>query len=901
MTARMGSHSIRFDHYPIKQLFFGIMFIVETLVLAFATSVHASPLRVVDDNDTVILQKNVPSLARPEFDKGEADAAMPMERMILTLRLPPQKSADLENFLTELHDPASPDFHRWLTPEEFKERFGPSTDDIQAVTDWLTSHGFSIDEVAKGGAWINFSGTAASVERAFHTRIHNYYVNGKLHHANSQDPSIPQAFSDLVAGIVTLHDFPRKMMNNGIRIAPPPASVPDFTSGTDHYLAPGDFATIYDVNALYGAGIDGTGQSIAIVGRTHPPSTDWSTFRSTFGLSVNPPQVIVNGNDPGDLGTDEDAEADLDVEWSGAVAKNAAIKFVVSKSTNTTDGVDLSAQYIVSNNLAPVMSTSFGSCEADLGSSENTFYNNLWQQAATQGITSFISSGDAGAAGCNVGGDTSGSGRAVNGLASTPYNVAVGGTQFSEGSGTYWNTSNGTGYASAISYIPEAAWNESALDGGSDLWATGGGVSSLYAKPAWQASPGVPADGKRDIPDVSLSAARHDGYLVEIQGGLYYVGGTSASSPSFAGLMALIVQKTGQRQGNANTRFYQLANAQYSAGGVAVFHDTTSGNNSVPGVTGYSAATGYDLATGLGSVDATALINNWVPDFAVSAAPASLSVDQGTSGTVSIATTIVSGNFNNAVTLSVSGLPAGATATFSPSSIPAPGAGTSVMTITAGASAAVGTFPLTITATGGSTTHTATVNLTIIQVFTITSSVANGTGGTITPAVSTVVSGGSAVLAISPATGYHLSVLTDNGNNVTSNVTGGSYTISNVTAAHTVVATFAVTTFSITASVSSGNGTISPASSTVNYGGNITLTVTPSTGYHLATLTDNGSDVTSSVSSNSYTIANVSANHAIVAAFSQSASPVPALGPWGLMAAAGGLALIIVLKRRYES
>jgi subtilase family serine protease len=873
------------------------MIIVETLLLAFANSVHASPFRVADDNDTVILQKNVPPLARPEFDKGATEASLPMERMILSLRLPPQKSAELENFLTELHDPASPNFHHWLTPEGFRERFGPSSDDIHAVTDWLTSHGFSIDEVAKGGTWINFSGTVTHIERAFHTRIHDYYVGGKLHHANSQDPSIPRAFSDLVAGIVSLNDFPRKMMHHDIQVVSPSGSLPDFSYGTTHYLATGDFATIYNVNALYNAGIDGSGQSIAIVGRTHPSSTNWSTFRNLMGLSANPPQVIVNGSDPGDVSANEDTEADLDVEWSGAVAKNAAIKFVISKSTTSTDGVDLSAQYIVSNNLAPVMSTSFGSCEADMGASENSFYNNLWQQAASQGITSFVSSGDAGAAGCNVGSDTSGSGQAVNGLASTPYNVAVGGTEFNDGSGSYWNAANGTGYASAVSYIPETAWNES----GSYLWATGGGVSSIYTKPAWQASPGVPTDGQRDVPDVSLTAAGHDAYLVQTQGALYAVGGTSASSPSLAGLMALIVQKTGQRQGNANTRFYQIANAQYGSGGVAVFHDITSGNNSVPGVTGYSCTTGYDLATGLGSVDATALVNNWVvPDFTVSAAPVSLSMAQGTSGTVSITTT-VSGNFNSIISLSVSGLPAGATASFSPSSIPAPGAGASVMTVTAGTSATVGTFPLTISATNGSTTNTTIVNLTIIQVFTITSSVANGIGGAITPATSAVVSGGSTVLTIAPATGYHLSALTDNGNNVTSSVTGGSYTISNVTADHTVVATFAVTTFSIAASVNNGNGTISPENSTVNFGGSITLTVTPSAGFYLATLTDNGSDVTSSVSSNSYTIANVSANHAILAAFSQSASPVPALGPWGLMASVGGLALIIILKRGYES
>ena len=905
MTAIMGFHSNRFTSYPIKPLLFVRMIVMGTLLFAFSTSAHASQPRVIDDNDTVILPKNVHPLARPEFDKGATDASLPMERMILSLRLPDKKNADLKNFIAELHDPASPNFHRWLTPDEFRERFAPGPDDILAVTGWLKSHGFGIDEVAKGGAWINFSGTAANIEGAFHTPIHNYYVGGKLHHANSQDPSIPRALADLVAGIVSLHDFPRKMMHKtDIQNMSASGTLPDFTSGTTHYLAPADFATIYDVNPLYSAGINGNGQSIAIVGRTNPStaSSDWSTFRSTMGLAANPPRIIVNGSNPGDQGVDEDFEADLDVEWSGAVARNSAILFVTSKSTSSTDGVDLSAQYIVNNNLAPIMSTSFGSCEADMGSSEQAFYNNLWFQATLQGITPFVASGDAGAAGCDSGSDTSGSGQAVNGLASTPYNVAVGGTEFSEGTGTYWSTGNGSGYGSALGYIPETAWNESgAVSGGSDLWATGGGVSSIYPKPAWQASPGVPSDGQRDVPDVALTAASHDAYLVALQGGFYAISGTSAASPSFAGLMALVVQNTGQRQGNANTRFYPMANAQYGSGGVAVFHDITSGNNSVPGVTGYSCTTGYDLASGLGSVDATTLVNNWVaPNFSLSVAPLSLSVAQGASGTVGITTTL-SGSFNSSIQLSVSGLPAGATASFSPSSIPAPGNGASVMTVTAGTAAAVGTFPLTITATNGSTTNTATVTLTIIQVFTITSSVANGIGGAITPATSAVVSGGSAILTIVPATGYYLSALTDNGTDVTSSITGGSYTISNVTAAHTVVATFTVTTFSIAASVNNGNGTISPANSTVNYGGSITLTISPSAGYNLATLTDNGIDVTSSVSANSYTIANVTANHAIAATFSLGASPVPALGPWGLIAAAGWLGLIIIVKRGYEN
>ena len=595
-----------------------------------ASPAYARPQRVINDNDTVILRGNVHPHARPEFDVGAADYSLPMERMILSLRIRADKKSELDKFLAEQQDPDSHNYHKWLTPEEFGERFGADADDVEAATSWLKAHGFTINEVAKGRTWINFSGTVAGVESTFHTKIRDYKVNGRVHHANAQDPSIPRGLSDLVAGIVTLHNFPRKFMNSGARSLEADGLQPDYSSGSgNHYLAPGDFATIYDVNTLYGGGTDGTGQAIAIVGRTNPGNniSNWTTFRSLMGLPVNTPTVIVNGTNPGDQGYDEDNEADLDVEWSGAVAKNATISFVASMSTNNTDGVDLSAQYIVNNNIAPVMSTSFGSCESDMGTAENNFYNSLWQQAAAQGITAFVSSGDSGASGCDSGGASKGTGRAVNGLASTPYNVAVGGTQFNEGSGSYWSSSNGAGYTSALSYIPEVAWNESGAasscpsgDTCSELWSTGGGVSSIYSKPSWQVAPGVPPDSKRDVPDVSLTAAGHDGYLVYTTAlnsnnqpytGLWVFGGTSCSSPSFAGLMALIVQKTGQRQGNANIRLYQLGKAQYGSNGAAVFHDVTSGNNSVPGVTGYSCSTGYDLATGLGSVDANTLVNNW--------------------------------------------------------------------------------------------------------------------------------------------------------------------------------------------------------------------------------------------------------------------------------------------------
>jgi subtilase family serine protease len=308
-------------------------------------------------------------------------------------------------------------------------------------------------------------------------------------------------------------------------------------------------------------------------------------------------------------------------------------------------------------------------------------------QAASQGITSFVSSGDSGASGCDGGSDSSGSGLGVNGLASTPYNVAVGGTQFNDASGSYWNTDNGINGGSAISYIPEKAWNESAASGGKDLWATGGGASSIYPKPSWQVSPGVPSDRKRDIPDVSLTAAGHDGYRVRTEGNWYIFGGTSASSPAFAGLMVLIVQKTGQRWGiNANTRFYQLGNAQYSSGGAAVFHDTITGNNSVPGVTGYPCTTGYDLATGLGSVDATALVNAFSPLNIAPAitSPASVTLVTGVSTSFTVLST-----GNPVPSISMTGT--------LPGSFTFIDNGNGSATIS-GSAAAIGIYPITITA-----------------------------------------------------------------------------------------------------------------------------------------------------------------------------------------------------------
>ncbi len=666
----------------------------------------------IDDERRIVLRGNRHPLATVANDIGMVSGDFRMERIILTLKPDAVQQAALEELIAAQHDSTSPHYHKWITPEEYGQRFGLSDGDLQQIVNWLRTHGLDSVEIGPSRNSIIFGGVAAQVEAAFHTQIHAYRVGGEMHHANASDPEIPDALSEVVAGIVSLHDFRSEPMHTELQ-----QPVTEFSAGNTHYMAPADFATIYDVAPLYQQGISGAGQSIAIVGRSNINISDIRQFRSTFGLPANDPQIIVNGANPGVLGSGEESEAVLDVEWSGAVAKNATIKFVVSASTNSSDGSYLSAQYIVNHNLAPVMSMSFGLCEAALGTSGNSFINSLWQQAAAQGISVFVSSGDSGAAGCDSASSTRAvAGRGVNGLCSSPYSVCVGGTEFIDSNySLYWAASNTTTMGSAVSYIPEAVWNAS---GGSGLWSGGGGVSVLYAKPTWQNGAGVPADGRRDVPDVSLTAAVHDGYLLVMNGDDMVCGGTSAASPSFAGLMALVVESMGARQGDANTAFYSLANNQRS-GGAAVFHDVTTGNNSVPGVTGFTAAAGYDQASGLGSVDADVLVNHWsdasgVAAFHLILSSSTVSVTRGASTSVT-ARVNLSGGFNGSVVLAIKGLPSGVSASLVPASLAAPGAGTSVLSLAAASNAKPGKYSVTVSATAGGSggTQNAVVSLTV--------------------------------------------------------------------------------------------------------------------------------------------------------------------------------------------
>ena len=636
-----------------------------------------------------------------------------MDRMLLVLQPDPAQERALEALLAAQQDPQSPQFHQWLTPERFGKLFGVSDHDLAQVVEWLERQGFQVESPSSGRRVLLFSGTAGQVETAFHTSIHTYKVNGVTHHANSSDPRIPMALASVVEGVASLHDFRSQPLHQGLKALA--ASDPQYTSGATHYLTPADFATIYDVAALYSSSIDGTGQSIAIVGRTNFAPGDITNFRSTFGLPANAPTVVLNGSNPGIVSSDEQTEAELDVEWSGAVAKNASIKFVLSASTNSTDGALLSSEYIVNHNVAPVMSSSFGLCEAAIGTSGNQFFNSLWQQAAAEGISVLIASGDSGAAGCDspsVNHAVNGTG--VNGICSTPYSTCVGGTQFNDTAtpALFWATTNSNNYASALSYIPELVWNGSAgTSGGSGLWASGGGASGIYSKPVWQAGPGVPADGKRDVPDVSLNAAIHDAYLFFLNGQLYLVGGTSAAAPTMAGILAMTVEHGGAPLGNANPILYGLATNQGN-GGAAVFHDVTAGNNSVPGASGFNAGPGYDLATGLGSVDAFQLVNHWsdatsspAPGFQWTASAPSVTLAPGSSAGLQVNVAVTNG-FNSAVSFSTDTLPPGVTAQFSPASLAAPGSGSSNLTLAATVNAPSGAYTVYLTASGGAVSKT---------------------------------------------------------------------------------------------------------------------------------------------------------------------------------------------------
>jgi subtilase family serine protease len=654
----------------------------------------------IDEKNLVTLAHTVHPLARASNDRGVAPDSLQLDRIQVVLKRSDAQEAALKQLVGDMHDPKSASYHHWLTPQQFGAQFGPSDADLATLETWLQGHGFGQIKVHPGKQTLEMTGSAAQFRNAFHAEIHKYTVNGAMHYANATNPQIPAALAPVFGGFASLNNFEVKshsrMMGKAAYNTATGRAKADWTVsanyGESYVLSPGDFAVQYDLNPLYNSGTDGTGQTIAIVNESNINVGLVNSFRSLFGLPYNPPNVIIDGNDPGIDGNNNpdqpngaSGEAYLDVEWSGAVAPKATIDLVIAGDTALSSGLILAMDHAVYSNVAPVISLSFGNCEASLGST-NVFLNSLWEQAAAQGITVVVSTGDNGSAGCDNpdAQDYAVDGKNISGFASTPYDVAVGGTDFyysayNQGEtaldaqlASYWDTtlSNNAPLVSIKGVIPEQPWNNSqygldflhSTSADTTISAGSGGASAYglpsaagstnygpYPKPAWQMGSGVPADQARDIPDVSLFASSgsnatfypicfEDGDCQPVSAGgtvqIYGVGGTSASAPSFAGMMALVNQRYG-RQGQADFVLYPLA-AQFPA----VFHDVVNGTNSVPCAAGspdciavadavtdpdgtvegqigdgstalYNATPGYDLATGLGTIDANALVSNW--------------------------------------------------------------------------------------------------------------------------------------------------------------------------------------------------------------------------------------------------------------------------------------------------
>jgi subtilase family serine protease len=695
-------------------------------------SLAAQPLRQpriserIDENVLRTLAGNTRPEANRQNDRGAVEDSFFLEHMLLQLQRSPEQEEAVRELVDDLHNATSPKFHQWLTAQEVGRNYAPAQEDIDKVTAWLESRGFTVNVVYPSGMTIDFSGTAAQVREAFHTSIHHFDVNGKMHIANASDPQIPAALAPVIAGIVSLHDFRPHSMKTMHR---------DYTfgSGTVQALVPADLATIYNLTPLFASGNTGRGQTIAVIEDTNLYSTaDWSTFRSTFGLAkytagsltVVHPAPVTGHNNCGDPGVvpGNDGEAILDAEWASAAAPGASISVAACADTYTTFGGFIAMQNLINKAKLPsVISISYGECEVENGASSNAAISALYQQAVLEGISVFVSSGDEGAASCDADLADATHGIGVSAFASTPYNVAVGGTDFSDTfsgtNSTYWNSTNTSAYGSALSYIPETPWDSScaggllttylgypasgpnsfcatrtanqdgfittaAGSGGPSGCASGSpfvfgvvsGTCKGYAKPSWQAGVvGIPSDGVRDIPDVSLFAA--NGLW-----GHYYVfcwsdtanggaachgapsgwsgaGGTSFSSPIMAGIQALVNQKQGALQGNPNYVYYNLAAKEYGTQGSStcnssdgptgesgcIFHDVTLGDIVVdcagpvncygyvaaqPGhmmgapdgalsvseasfTPAFGAATGWDFSTGIGTVNAYNLVTNW--------------------------------------------------------------------------------------------------------------------------------------------------------------------------------------------------------------------------------------------------------------------------------------------------
>ncbi len=528
-----------------------------------------------------------------------------VEGIEIRLARTPAQQADLDRLLEDLHRPGSANYHRWLKPEDFADRFGAGKDEMAKLRSWLEGQGFRVSHEARSRTFLSIAGTAGMVKKAMRTQLRRYEVAGKRHFASDGLARLPEAFAPMVLDIGGLDDF---LPEATLRQTP----IPETTNASGvHYLAPDDLAIIYNIKPVYQNGIDGTGQKIAVVGQSTIDLTDMQTFRKRHNLAPKDPELILyaGSRDPGV--TSSQGEANLDLQWAGAVARNATIYYVYG--VNAFSAV----AYAIDQNIAPIVSASFsGGCELNVTNATMAFYRGLAQQANAQGITWVNSSGDGGPTACDSNGSRlSQGGLAIRVPSGTPEITAVGGTELNDRGGTYWRATNDANFASVLGYIPETPWNETGTLNA--LWAGGGGISVYHPRPAWQEGPGVGNELYRKSPDVALAASGYNGYYVTNRGVGSIFSGTSAAAPAFAGMLALVLQATNQTGlGNANRLLYPLAQSNPEA-----FHDVVNGDIIVPctgdspdcrnGKVGYATGPGYDMATGLGSVDLDRLIAAW--------------------------------------------------------------------------------------------------------------------------------------------------------------------------------------------------------------------------------------------------------------------------------------------------
>jgi subtilase family serine protease len=770
-------------------------------LLATSLCFAAQPDRItspIDSSQLVALKGNVTGLIHPGSDLGRTDSAQILHGVTLVFHPSAAQQADLNSLLVQQQQRSSPNYHKWLTPAQFADRFGMTQADIARVTTWLESQGFTVTTVANSRNQISFDGTVAQVETIFATQIHNYLVDGAIYFANATNPFIPTALAPSVAAMGHLHNFSPKPRAIFRKFSSSTAD-PHFTSAIsgNHFVTPGDFATIYDVQALYTAGFTGTNQIIAIIGQSTVSATDLANFRNAAGLTAKVPQYILYpSNSTPTRCTGDEGESDLDLEWSNGVASNATVKFVYaglvagdSCGQNRTYSVWDALQQAIDNNYAPIISTSYGFCESGLGSSFVVTTLQGWaQEANAQGQTIMAASGDAGAADCDATDAASATGGiAVDAPASLPEVTGMGGTEFNadnpNGDTTvtngnaapdlpYWNGTTGgvDAISSALEYIPGTAWNDTVENDG--LLAAGGGASIFFSKPTWQTGTGVPADSKRDVPDLALNTSpAHDPYLFCSEdgpnntivatctsgfrtgsgGNLTAVGGTSAAAPTFAAILTLVEQDLGSTGlGNINPNLYYIA-----AGNPTALHDITTGNNIVPCTEGsldcpstspfqygFSAGTGYDQVTGLGSVDANMLATAWsdlstTTTTAVSANPTSIfqggSVVLTATVTPATATGMVNFYNNGSTTLLGSAPLSSGTAALTTTSLPA---GTNSITGTyvgINASSTSSAVAVTVSAPFSMSASPSTITVSAGQsaIYTITVTPLNGSSSTV--------------------------------------------------------------------------------------------------------------------------------------------------------------------------